>query len=657
MKQAEALKKKDRKIYQYEPQEKEQMHLWFERMDRAWEDMNAALEEFDGLSLIQTLQSNRLARNSFLTPVANDGEVRVVTGTTEGKADSVFNAVLNQNIDIEITAFNEFDISDVLLGDSLTKIVRRTGQMENEEDIEAAVLDELITAPSVFIQETNTDEWYYDRLLTEGQWSDLWQFKIPTFEKQGWYRKRQPKKVLWTCDQVFLADMRIPAYLFNTQPYILTYRTRTHEDAQRVYQHSPRWGFVNPGMPQKQEMRGNVSSSEWRFSRKLQANEVEEVIGKSVCDDTMQIWLNGVPMLPVGCPYLGNRFGTYDMTMEIPKEIHRKFAHGRPIVSQTKTLQALKDEDFRLVILERRQQIFQPIVTKAEVILSRDMFLPSAITYGITKDEVQSLVDRSGVVNNSMQEMIEKEIESFINVSSLFQGLESGGDITAYQAAQQMKQALIMLGHLLTARMRAKRNCTYLRLYNILQNLLDPIDTRFNGYLKKSEDIYRTYSLFDADLHDGAVGTELISFIDRQLLPQEKNEVIAREKKSRAERHPVAYTFLPVEKLKRGVFLFRVSTIFSEKRNSLIEKEMFKKDIIDSIDLGNAVGIPMNPSYITQEWGKRVKMDPSKLYILPQAPVLNGGGMVPQRMGQKGRGGQNPGVRETIEAGAGSMPR
>lgn len=628
----------ERKVHQYSAEEKEQQRIWFDRMETSWQNMNTSLEELDGLTLIEACREYRLARNSFLTPIMNDGEVRVVTGTTEGKVDSVFNAVYNQNIEAEVQAYNEFDIEDVMLGDSLTKVIKRTDQMENSDDIESSILDEILTMPACFVQEVMSDEWYYDRKLTKGDWEDLWQFKPVTFSKSVWMRKREPRKVLWSADQVLLADIKIPARLFHTQPYTIKYRIRTKEEARRVYQNSPRWQFVMGGMPLKQEVKGNITTSDWRFSRRIKNDEVEEIIAESICDDEQQIWLNGVPMLPVGCPYLANRFQKANMTMEIHKEINRNFAYGRPPVAMAKTLQALKDEDFRLMVIRRRQEIFQPIVTKAQTILSKDMWLPASITYGVSKSEIESLIDNQRGVDNSMQEMIKEEIEGFLNVSAIFQGADQP-NTTAYQAAQQMKQALIMLGNALVARMRAKRNCTYMRLYNILQNFLDPIDTRYNDHLGKSEEIYRTYSLRDTDLYDGAVGTQIISFINRQLLPQEQDKILQIEKESRAKGKPVAYSFLPVDDLKNVPRLFHVNIMATEKRNSLIEKEMFKKDIIDSMDLGQRLGIPVNPGYATQEWGKRVKIDANKLYMVPQAPELGGGGVIPGMGGGKGAGG------------------
>jgi hypothetical protein len=104
--------------------------------------------------------------------------------------------------------------------------------------------------------------------------------------------------------------------------------------------------------------------------------------------------------------------------------------------------------------------------------------------------------------------------------------LGGDGKMTATEAAQRMKQALIMLGAALTAYMRAVRNCDYLRLYNIVENMTNAIDTRYNDYLGKSEDVYETFTISDTDLYDGKVGTEIISFINRKLLPQEKEKIL-----------------------------------------------------------------------------------------------------------------------------------
>ena len=636
------------RAYPYSEDEKKQQDIWInQRMEKSWREMTTPLDEFDGMSLIDVCRENNLARNSFLTPIQNDGEVRVVTGTTEGKVDSIFHAVMNQNLELEISTLNQHNIEDALFSDAITDTVKATEQLEMSEDIEAEAMDEILTQPMVYIQDAMSDEWFYDRVLTKGNWDDLWQGKIPEFENRGWYRVQEPRKTIWTADQVFLANMRLPARLFQLQPYIILYRTRPLSELKRVYQHCKNWEFVKGGMPLRQQYRGQITSSDWRFSRSIGGDEGEEIIALSPSGDEEQRWIQGVPMLPVGCPYLANRFGRYNMTMEIFKPIHRNFGPGRPPVSMLRSLQALKDESFRLGILHYRQLIFQPIVTEAQKILSKDMWLPSAITYGVNKNEIHSLIDKQTAgIDQALQDMIEKEVEKFINVSPIFQGLNSNGQQTATEVANQMKQALLMLGHALVARIRMRRNCGYLRLYTILQSMLEPVQTRYNDFTKKSEEVYRTYSLRDADLPDGAVGTKIISFISRDLLAQEEDRVLEVSKESRLNGNPKSFLFIRADKVRTIPYRFFVNVYATEKRNSLIEKETFKQDIKDSIDLGRVLGIGVNPEYAVQEWSKRVKVDSRKLYQLPTAPMA----VMPNEAG----GGQMPGLGEMTKAGAGT---
>ncbi len=611
-----------KETYQFTAEEREQHSLLYDRLKQSWKEHNAPLDYFDGKSLRETIQENRLARNSYLTPIQNEGEVRVVTGVTEGKVDSVFNAVFNQNVVSRARAFDEFDLEDYMLGDSLTKVVQRTKQIERDEDFNESMLREILTMPAVFIEETMDDEWYYDRVLSPGDWDDLWNFREVKLKKGKWFRRRQPKKHLWTADKVFLASMKIPMRLFHSQPYIFTYRTRTYKEAEKIYGHSPRWQYVRPGMCAHREV-ADIDSANWRFSDTIMDGEVEEIRYKSLQDDEMQIYLNGVPMLPVGCPLKRGKIKFYDMTMEGMKEINPDFAYARPIVSMTKVMQALRDERFRLTILKDRQDIFHPIVTQAKVILSKDMWLPASITYGVRAKEFDDLMkDRNyNSSDDAMLNMIEKEIESFINVSSLFQGLE-GNKMTATEAAQRMKQALIMLGASLTSYMRAVRNCDYLRLFNILENMTQAVDTRFNDYLGKSEDVYNSFTMSDVDLIDGKVGQEVIAFIGRKLLPQEKEQVLELSKKSREIGKPKSFNFIDVNQLRAAPLMFYIEVTAEEKRTSLIEKELFKKDIADSIEIGKAVGVPVNPEYAVEEWSKRIKIDPKKMYKVP-SPMDN----------------------------------
>jgi len=605
----------DKEILQYSKEEKEQVGKIYQVMQDSWSWMNTPQKDFDDQSLIQLVHDCRLRRNSYLEPIHNDGEVRVVTGTLEGKVDSVFNAVFNQNVEAEIRAFNEFDIEDFKLGDKLTKVTWRSGQIEREDDLWEQALDDLLAYPAVFIQEANEEEWFAQQEITEGTWEDLWNFKEVKFTTKKHIKRRKPVKVIWPVDQVMLADPRIPARLIHKQPAIITYRRTSYEEMEAKYGKSPRWKYVRPGnLNQSSVNTDDINGSNWRFG-KLGQGECEEIVYRSLHDNEIQIIVNGVPMAPVGTPFR-RKFFCYDMGMFVLKPIKSNLAYGRSLVMMGKVLQALKDESFRLKILQFRQSIFHPIVTKTAKNLSKDMWLPATITYGVAPTEIGDLMDKqqANVSDFGMNEMIEREIEAFLNVSAIFQGVAESGNQTASEIAARMKQAMIMLGHALSSYMRMKRDMTYLRLYNILEEFLAPTAKRYNDFTKRNEDVYQTYSISETDIYGGMVGNEIIQFVDRQLLPEEEEESLRLDELAKKAGRPQERTFIDIKKLLAIPYLFYVSVVPKEKRSSLLEREMWKKDFGDALKIGQFLGRQPSPDVALREYAKHTDIEMEELF-------------------------------------------
>ena len=110
-------------------------------------------EYFDGMSYTQDYIANRRAKNSYLRPKKNDGEVRVVGGTTEKKIEVIANELLRINLQPEIRAFDEFDNELYEFGEDMTSLIKRTTQIEKDDAFWQAFIDELISQSAVFIQE------------------------------------------------------------------------------------------------------------------------------------------------------------------------------------------------------------------------------------------------------------------------------------------------------------------------------------------------------------------------------------------------------------------------------------------------------------------------------------------------------------------------
>ena len=88
----------------------------------------------------------------------NDDEVRIVTGTTEKKIETVVNELLLLNLQPEITAYdnNGLEIED--LGQEIGDIIKRTNEIEHDDDVWQEAVLELVSQRAVFVEEVWIDK-------------------------------------------------------------------------------------------------------------------------------------------------------------------------------------------------------------------------------------------------------------------------------------------------------------------------------------------------------------------------------------------------------------------------------------------------------------------------------------------------------------------
>jgi len=139
--------------YVMTPEEARQFGLITEKIIRARNQRELRRDEWDGLSYEEVYLSNKRAAMSYLQPKKNDDEVRVNTGTTEKRIELVMNELLALNLEGEVRAFEKDDTIHQDVGEILTDVVNRTKQIEYADDKNLHIYYELLTQPSVFVEE------------------------------------------------------------------------------------------------------------------------------------------------------------------------------------------------------------------------------------------------------------------------------------------------------------------------------------------------------------------------------------------------------------------------------------------------------------------------------------------------------------------------
>jgi len=110
------------------------LNFYIDRLNKARDQRNQANKYFDGMDFVQDYVTNENAKNTYLRPKMNDGEVRVDVGTAEKKIEAIQNELLTMNLQPEVRAFTTDDQEIMELGNDFTDIIKRTNEIEKDEE-------------------------------------------------------------------------------------------------------------------------------------------------------------------------------------------------------------------------------------------------------------------------------------------------------------------------------------------------------------------------------------------------------------------------------------------------------------------------------------------------------------------------------------------
>lgn len=558
----------------YEFSKNENLRYYFSRVVDARDQRGRRWGYFDDIDYETDYELNVEARNSYLRPKKNDDEVRINTGTTEKKIEATVNEILAMNLQPEIQAFDQQDLEIVDLGQDIGDVVKRTNQIEKDDDMWQEAVIELLTQRAVYVEELWIDQEIPNRSKNK--------------KKKSLRRQYATKRVLNGL-QIYPGDLSLPAYLFQKQPYVVKYERKTYDEAKVIYGDWENWQYVKPGTPGQDELGLNYK---WRFGTILK-NEVEIITFMDYPNDEYMIIINDVLMFdPAPLPW---SYEGYNISCTNLKSLSLDFIYGKPLTASAKVLQSLDNEIIRNFIRKTRQSIEPPIGVAAGKVISKDSWSPAAVTQGLTTNDYTKLIDHQGVTNSefAMMNLITQKIEEFIGASSV--GNFTKKNVTATQINEQQKQALKMLGLAVYAVMRLKRDMTYLRINTILTEYIKPIDRKLNPITNKVENIYNSFTAHDSSLPDGRKGKKIINFSDRSLTPLEEDEIRRFEDlKEKVAGVPIRIKQINVKLLEEFPIRWYVNVTSQDRDTSALNKAMFTDQLNQANQLAKATQRQLN---------------------------------------------------------------
>ncbi len=555
------------------PQDQEAIAFYTQRLTNSRDQRNQPRREFDDMDFQQDYAFNQLASHSYLRRKYNDDDVRVNSGTAEKKIELVLNELLAMNLTPEVRAYDEDDLEVVGLGEDMGDIIKRTNEMERDEDLYQDAFLELLTQRSVFIEECFSS--------------------MPTLTartgKSGKFRNEKfLNKRLLTGLQVFLGDVTIPAYRFNEQPWICVYDRLLYSEAEELYGDLENWKYVKPGMPM------NDAYGMW-FKYRLGVLESEEVeIIRYFSKNEYNVIINGVLMHEPGTkPYWNH--GGYPISMVVLKSMSRFFAYGKPLIASAKFLQGISDETLRNMIRKMRQAIEPPIGVKTGKVYSKDIWSPGAVTQGIPDGAFSRLIDHDGVTSSEFQmfQLISTKIDEFVGSANVT-NQPGSGQMTATQILEQQKQGLKLLGLAVLAAMRMKRDMTYLRLYSLNQYYFEPVGKTTDPFTRKLLPKYRSFTVRDADIGSGETGTKVIKLAAGSPTRQELEMQLAAEDKASESGKTIRFHTIDVKKLKDIPLTWYVVVSSQERNSGSLDKVLFQDQLAQAGNIAQLTGAQLN---------------------------------------------------------------
>ena len=538
-------------------------------------------EFFDGLNFTKDYYLNRKASNTYLRPKKNDDEVRVNAGTVEKKLEVVHSELMSMYFDHEVRAFDQDDNELNELGEDIADVVRRTNQIERDDDLWSKAIWELLTQRAVFLQER------FEKTI------------VKDFGRKNRV-KVMPKKELISGLKVFLGDISIPDYEFGKQPYYITYDRIHKVQTEKLYGHLTNFKHTKAGV-------GSLEAYTGAFDFRLgiiDQDEYEVLTIKSYPEDYCQLYLNGVPMYKFNSeesklPY---EYEGYDIGMFSLRGMSLDFAYGKSLTASAKVISALSDESLRAIVRKWRQSIEPPLAVSGSKKYSRDIFEAGAMTYGLKKDDFSKIIDNDGISNSdvAMYNLITQKTEEFIGAGNLQQGLQSGAD-TATETLEMQKNFIKSLGFAIFAVKRMKRDMTYLRIYNILENMTSPVGKELDPLTNKVKDIYERFTLSESSI-EGRTGKKVIDFSDQSLNRDQLYQLKDKEDKEEKKGNLVRYKIINVKKLLEIPLTWFVNIVQSNPPGSALDKIMFKDKMAQAMPISQIAGQPLNGDKLIEDF-------------------------------------------------------
>lgn len=617
----------------YSDEDKEYLSFIQLRLENAKTQKNAPYPEYNGKNYYEIYNENERIANTMLDPKKNDDDVIVSAGTVEAKLDALLANINNLDLSADISAYDKENNKIQELGEAFEDIVQQTEELDGEggdEEKKQLRQRELLKQGTVFVQEEWLKLWETKKKLKKGYDG---QFKEWSGKDKMWTEENElvfegPSRTLLHGPNVYLGNMT--EYFMEKQPYLFVVIHQDYKVAETKYGKFENWKYVVKGaVPNdtSNEQR-TIFDNKWRLTE-ITKEQVEIIIYQDKPRDEFQIMINGVMMLPIGFPLSAVcPGGNYNIAKQVFRVINHKFAMGKSFVSSgaVKELSMLVDEMLKLFVLKTRKSVTPPYVNISGKVISKKVLSPGRISMGIAPDALQAIGDAGQGVTSSEYQIL-KELQDQIDkstVSNQFAGQQGHAGTTATEVMELQRQSKLVLGLTIASCGLLEKKLAYLRLWNIIENWFNPVDTKVIqiGDIRKEVNQYRSTQTSTSISGEG-LGDRFVIPTD-QGLPNSKEIRTLELRMEKEKGFPIRRTYINPEELKVAKLRWYVVINPREKETSAFYKLLFREEVADMIAMTQFGSVP-NKDGLEEKFSRVYQENRSKVFSKQEIPPAMAG--------------------------------
>lgn len=605
-----------------------------QEMSSAKDQRDETYPELDDMDYVTYWYTNAKAANAYIPPKIDEEDVRTTSGTTLEKKNTILSALLNQNLEPDIEAFDKYDEQVQELGTIMEDMVKKSREIEDYEEKRVPIYNELVSQGDVTVEDRYDEFSFPSKEVTS-------ELDFRKLDKVKW--KKRIDRIQKECSAQLLCGLNV--YWGNVrepnikkQPYVGVRRVYTRREAESIYGEWERW--KNVPLQLTDTIGGDTDSvayNDWTLEA-FQDGMVEELRYFNKWTNDFMLMINGVMMFPV------KEDGTIPLTVlngdcEYPLghgilEPIPNLIWGKSIPSKSKVDQAIFDEMLKAIVLKTRKSYNPPLANMTGQTISKRVLWAGHIEDDIDAEKLQPILENVGVTSSEFNAI--QFIKSIIDqksVSPIMEGQNQAGSQTAREIVEQKQQSMMKMGLSILGVLMLEKQLTKLRIRNIIQNWTEPMEKDLDA--KKSA-IYRTVTV-DTSFEDGSEGKRIIDITED--IPDDSQVYAEEELIKMTTGRNVRKNYLNPKLLKAMDFYWFINIVPVEKSSNALRTAQFEESVLKAIQIFAPLGKMPNLDYVGTKWAINMNEDPAKFWQKQQPAMPQG---MPQQGMQQGMPQQMP---------------